>query len=800
MKKKSEEYNAEGEPEAAEGEYVEGGYDANYADGSYEAEVNEAITEQGQAYADNEIYAQATDENYATNEEYPAPVVEQPRQKKLNKQQASMENDDELNKPAVTKPVNKSNKSENGPVNPIHGRKGSQKVVPGQEGNEDEEEAGEGDKEEEEELKKYVNDEKWGFSLTPGLEGGKLCLAPDEQIVSSWSYDCKALTTKEWWATFFTCGLYYLISRIYYKRSRTYSLYITNKRMIVKEEFFENYGCMCPVKTLLENQSSYPIAQVKYVCVEHQSEKFFGLIPRSVTLEIQVVSAPAWNSLPPIGYEYGSGFLIKASLHSIKATYGIDYEAPATTIIRQIAAASSKLSDPSTLLYLVIQFFIGIGLQCFYYALDIGKLLSGTPVEGSKQVVGHNNAHIFRWEANIESDPECETNLQNVLTSLTERLPTNQSLSPDMAPDLDRKMKYLDGFKDKMSAVNQNRDYGDYEGFVYYTNMMPLVVGEVFCDACADNYVFTWEDVLKLITTIGSYYHFVLSDKLNHWTVSYYLTDRRLIRQQLLFAPMSNKMKYARSEFWFVETTATACFHRPEKDATFGIRAREGSSFIVGNDTFSLDFRIRCEEFGFRLLKCMMSHRTKRAKSERKIAPSEELQAEAPMTLKLMERDERIESVAFSAPKMGSCICLLSGGFSNFPRSVLTLTNYGMYLEGHDNSFWSKKKNSTLTFIGWNEMYGSYWSNFQRWESCPGMMTYTCCLYHYYVCGRQPEDAPVLKRTFCETGDDIVPPHGFSGGQVRVNMGPQDNSFGFGLGKSFSSFPALLLLRFFVIL
>jgi hypothetical protein len=688
----------------------------------------------------------------------------------------------------------------------------------------------------------------WEFPLGEQLERPTVCLAPGEEIRATWKINCSSMTTHEWFVTFFTAGFYYFLSRIYLQRVRVNTIFITNQRIIVKEEMFETSGCLFPSKVLIETQASYPLSAVKYACVEHLTKRMFGLIPPSVMLEIHTVEAPSWKSLPPVSYEYGGKTGQEANINAIKAVYGVDYRANAAVITKQIAANHDKFSSILRCFYYFLYLCFEFCKQIALYMFEIfSVMLCGDPIKGSRQKQGILNAHVFHWEVTITEDFECYKHVNEILSAITEGLPhpINNVISPDLTPGLHSKVIQLPDFKN-FEPVNNRKPYGQYDDFVYYTNLMPLEENEVFCDVCPDNYIFSWDDFSKIITTFGTHAFFNLHDKLKNWTCSYYLTNRRLVRQQILFSKRERTLKYARSEFWFVETTANTCYYSPQKRPFLGfVHSSDASTFIAGNDNFSLDFRIHSYEFGLKLLKILISHRIKRDSDILQLKPhrynhQEELQMqeeqkqnngppsrttavptatpvdpgmepdseqysyqnEAPLTIKLFERDEIVQSSLLSYPRVPAQTFVETAGYKKTDKTMLTITNYGLYLETCSMNIYSKDEDDkyyrSVVFIGWDKLNGSYWSNFQRWETCPGISTGSCyCMgpcISCHDCVKACGGGLKIRNALMEPGDEHIPPHGYNGCEVRLNMGKGDNTFGFGLGIVF-----FLCYRFFKI-
>lgn len=210
--------------------------------------------------------------------------------------------------------------------------------------------------------------EGWKFALSPRLENGAKSLAPEEKIMASWTYTSTNMSFEEWIYTIFTFGIYWLATRCYLRRRHTYSIFVTDRRVIVKEEMFQSVGLMCLEKMLLEDQASYSITDLKYVCTEQNGEQFFGMVPPSVTLDLYFKNAPAWVSLPPSIYQPGSKMFEEPFFKAFETAYGINLKADAVKKIKQIIANAHKFQDPSVAMHFCVRFFVECAKQ-FYMSI-----------------------------------------------------------------------------------------------------------------------------------------------------------------------------------------------------------------------------------------------------------------------------------------------------------------------------------------------------------------------------------------------------------------------------------------------
>ena len=85
-------------------------------------------------------------------------------------------------------------------------------------------------------------------------------------------------------ASIFTLGLYYFISRVFFKRRRSYTIHVTNIHIVVKEEMLEEqWSC---AKIIHENQITFPLSSVTFLTAEEMGA--IGFIVPSVVLEMRL--------------------------------------------------------------------------------------------------------------------------------------------------------------------------------------------------------------------------------------------------------------------------------------------------------------------------------------------------------------------------------------------------------------------------------------------------------------------------------------------------------------------------------
>lgn len=168
----------------------------------------------------------------------------------------------------------------------------------------------------------------WKFNMDRDLSNAQLSKLPGEEVLASWKFRSTSMSQTEWIATILTCGFYYFCTRILLKRVRNYSIHISDKSILVKEEMFEEqFGCM---NILMENQVTFPIKSLAYVCVEETQSRLCNLMPASVALEMRFGRYPKDSEVPETTYQSLFQIFIKpfadASKFALKNAFGIDFD------------------------------------------------------------------------------------------------------------------------------------------------------------------------------------------------------------------------------------------------------------------------------------------------------------------------------------------------------------------------------------------------------------------------------------------------------------------------------------------
>uniref|UniRef100_A0A7S0XDW7 Uncharacterized protein n=1 Tax=Chromulina nebulosa TaxID=96789 RepID=A0A7S0XDW7_9STRA len=602
--------------------------------------------------------------------------------------------------------------------------------------------------------------EGWKFALSPNLENGALSLAPEEVILYTWNYKSTALSQDEFITSILTFGIYYFITRIYKRRRRVYKIIITNNRVIIKEEMFESTGFCALEKQLIEDQSSYPITALRYICTEQIDKLFCGLFPPSVVLEIHFTNIPSWSKLPESSYIGGSVYLKKAFIGAFKDSYGIDFNASIVDRTGQIANNSSSLINPFNLIFFGAYFFYYLLTGLFSGILDTIRAFYNDPIVGSRQVNGTLNAKVFRWEADTSQDPQCSEHVQGVLKAISGQLKKTPIIPSEVNSELHRSVKIYDSF-DSFSPLNTRGDYGSYSGFVYYNNIFPLKSDDVIRDIAQDNPVFTWSDVWSIINTFGIYYFTDLHNKLTNWTTNYVVTDSVIVRQQIVVAPVKRSVHYSRADIWIPEFCDFS-FISESPEPFCGVKSNQSNTFAAGSYFYGIEFESRSLAFGSNLLKYLTS---KTEKFDYSLTTNTKL-TDAEFTQSLLHLNETVDSSIKSTPKFPCCYCVLSCGLISSNHDVFTATSHGLYLESYQNSYcFPQLVNRRVIFFSWEHVGGFYWSNYDT-----SFCEYQCCKCGCSSCCK-----------CCDTEGDLqFPPHGYRGSRLRVQI-DQGNSFSFGI-------------------
>lgn len=630
------------------------------------------------------------------------------------------------------------------------------------------------------------------------LDSNRLCLLRNEEILLSWKHDTSKISIRERYATFVTLGLYWLYTRVFLRRHRIYSVYITNYRVIVKEEMFESRGLCCLVENFVENQASYDLSNFKYACVEQLAPRWCGLIPMSGVLELHFICAPNWSALPQVSYEVNVLWIFyKVFFQAFQAVYGVDLGEKGNVKLQQAAANRGKFIQPHLIYLFILQLFIELGKEVYRLLFLFISFFFADPIVGSRQVSGDIDARIFRWEVDVHQDPDYISNFQSILKVLASQIPHCGNI-PESAEGLNT-INVLNNFDHLMPLNNRrstqsnsnhtsnssSRSSGGSDcGYTYYNNILPLTTNERIVDVAADNPRFTWNELAMVSLSCGLYYCTNVFSKMRFWTTNYYLTDHRLIRKQLVVSSDKTMIKYYRVEFYTLTECMSASIEY-EKMPWLGVYPVDAHSFTAGGPMLGLEIKCQDFEFGCKLVKYLMSKRPISMQSISSLPVERYNSNQVPfLTKNLLVSYETIESMLCAHPKIADIdICCTCGCYTE-DKYAITVTNLGIYLENHSSNMWSdhadyiKGNGRNLVFLSWSNISGCYWSNFKHTNPCsccePTGCINTGTIEEYFNCCW-------CLNLCCNPGDRMYPPHGYIGSQVRVNL--SDNTFGFGLCK-----------------
>lgn len=166
------------------------------------------------------------------------------------------------------------------------------------------------------------------FNMERDLSNAQLSKLPGEEVLACWKFRSTSMSQSEWIATILTCGFYYFCTRILLKRVRNYAVHVSDKSILVKEEMFEEkFGC---INILMENQVTFPIKSLAYVCVEETQSRLCNLMPASVALEMRFGRYPKDSEVPETTYKSIFQIFVKpfadASKYALKNAFGIDFD------------------------------------------------------------------------------------------------------------------------------------------------------------------------------------------------------------------------------------------------------------------------------------------------------------------------------------------------------------------------------------------------------------------------------------------------------------------------------------------
>jgi hypothetical protein len=270
-----------------------------------------------------------------------------------------------------------------------------------------------------------ADNKRWKSKLNPvDLSNASVVLEKDEQVIFQWSYSTTKIKGDEWLAIIATAGIYYCITRMYLKRRQVYTLHVTNKRFIFKEDLYDSKGCCQTESRLLEDQFSYPHSALAFVTTEEVGKKCVGLIPPSVVLEMRFAKYPSWEKISPTVYVSMMHVIVEVCAEAIiwafKLVYGVDLTLPVIKRVQALLKAADKLQDQGHAILFGAAFvlrLIYLGYKRVYQMMV--EVLKGN-LFGPMQVKGEEDHTKFRFNVSCAENPDAVTNLRKTLQLITD--------------------------------------------------------------------------------------------------------------------------------------------------------------------------------------------------------------------------------------------------------------------------------------------------------------------------------------------------------------------------------------------
>lgn len=564
---------------------------------------------------------------------------------------------------------------------------------------------------------KQKSDEPWAFELNPGLESvSQFVRSPDEEVKSSWTFISTAMNQSEWIATFVTFGLYYLITRVLLKRTRKYAVHVTNKAIHIKEEMYEiQFYCM---KLLTENQVTYPVVSLAYVCAEDMGPRLWGLIPATVACEVRFSQYPVDSQIPATLYRSNLQIILEpfrtAAKYAFKNAFGVDFDANPVQLVLSLIHAVPLMSTPH--MWLVWAGFFGLSLfyQATYAIRDMIFVFVTDPNVGPRQVVGIMDATCFRLEADISEDPTCRESLRAMVRAIANALPNRHIVRPEVKPRPNaNNIAYVDA-GDKPRDVNNKKRYNDDGGeYAVLGDYLHLSSEEVVYDICAMNPKMSSGDMYRIIMTLGLYYYTDIAGYINHRRNTMF-TGHRTITHSVLIE--NAEVVHSRLEFWVADAFTNMAV----------VDFRKRSSFRATANSFgwlSFELRLHQQNFMMFLFRSYFRPRFQASMVRRPgltymtredWAANANLKEKCIITASALEATSELLDCAVHSPQKinsfmeyiyGCCCCL------PVPQTAITSTNECMYVESFTSSSCTTRDRSFI-ILPWCDVDGVYWQNF----------------------------------------------------------------------------------------
>jgi hypothetical protein len=413
------------------------------------------------------------------------------------------------------------------------------------------------------------------FKLSPELESGQFALVQDEIAQAKWTFISTAMSQIEWFVTIVTFGLYYFITRVLLQRKRKYAVHVTNKSVHIKEEMFEKqFFCL---KLLMENQVTYPISSLAYVCAEEVAPRLYGFVPTKVACEMRFGRYPVDSQVPITIYRSNLQIMFEpftiASKFAFQQAFGINFDANPIELVVQLLHAVPLMSIPH--MWFVWAGFFGLSLfyQIIQVIRDMTMAALMDPNIGPRQAIGAIDATYFRVEADVSEDPTCQESMRSVLHAIAEALPNRHIVRAGIQPrqNASRMVNIPIGGKARELNLKKKYEDGGNDEYAVPEDYLHLSSTETVYDICPTNPGWSSSDVKRMFLTFGAYYFTDIAGHINHRR-NIYFTSHRTIQHSLLIE--GSQVTHSRLDFWVADAFTNMAVVHFSNQCTFRANAK----------------------------------------------------------------------------------------------------------------------------------------------------------------------------------------------------------------------------------
>jgi hypothetical protein len=606
----------------------------------------------------------------------------------------------------------------------------------------------------------------WGkFGLNEELENGLIVLLPGERILESWNFVSTAMNLNEWFATIVTFGFYYLVTRILLKRKRNYKILVTNFGVTIKEEMHENW--LFYFRKIMEDQATFPLSTLTYVCCEEMGTKLRGFIPKSVVLEMRFGRYPFISEIPSTEYRTIVAMMfdpfVTAMNFAFKHAFQIDFDKSPIIVVMAIARAMPLMANPFHWLVFGGFFGLSIVIQIGKWVWKLMKTALLDPSVGPRQAIGECNARQFRVIADISEDPTCVEVMRRVVRRIVDQLPDREIVPPEVQSRLRAPLVRVSAADKTRKQLNNKKKYGEVDDYVVLEEQFHLPAEEVVFDVCPFNPKWGMGDYRRIVFSLGAYYFTDLAGHINH-RKNMYFTNKRIVSHSVLL-DMYGEVEHSRLDFWVVDRfTNVGAVNFRRKQTLYA------TAFNFGWITFEMNIQNPFMTFIFRSL---FRPTFEPAKGTGLTGMTMEewqtkLGSSATVTAAALKPTENIDCAIKSDQRVFSfCHQLINCFMQRQPKTIVTSTDEGLYMESYSRPP-CRPQTRTFLLIPWCDVDGIFWQNFDAagpdcFQSyllscvCPGIFGYSgCCCCCFNPNGAQQNNKFYFDPLFGHKGTTVA--------------------------------------------